>query len=300
MFARFFADRRAHDRFQRRCQVFPHRSVRSASQFRSCQCRGVRMWHIDVVLGTSMSSSARRSAICRTFQRQATAASVRNRRVSPVAVRPGEGPLTEPTAGAQPRPQERVLMPRTGHCCCQAVCRPVLPLKRPPQEPMARYRRNEFGQASDLSARLMQIKVRRDSGLIALCAMKSPLSVAAALVPVSALAAETPAESYTWGHPMMWGWGWSGMIFGPLFMILVLAVVIAVAVLIVRSGSAVPGMVPRRRIIHPLAARRSTSSKSALHGAKLTRTSSRIAAACSASKRAVHTTVLILNDPPLR
>ena len=126
-------------------------------------------------------------------------------------------------------------MPRTGHCCCQAVCRPVLPLKRPPQEPMARYRRNEFGQASDLSARLMQIKVRRDSGLIALCAMKSSLSVAAALVPVSALAAETPAESYTWGHPMMWGWGWSGMIFGPLFMILVLAVVIAVAVLIVRS-----------------------------------------------------------------
>ena len=129
------------------------------------------------------------------------------RRVSPVPGRPGEGPLTERTAGVQPPPQERVLMPRTGHCCCQAVCRPVLPLKRPPQEPMARYRRNEFGQASDLSARLMQIKVRRDSGLIALCAMKSPLSVAAALVPVSALAAETPAESYTWGHPMMWGWG---------------------------------------------------------------------------------------------
>lgn len=33
---------------------------------------------------------------------------------------------------------------------------------------------------------------------------------------------------------MMWGWGWPGMIFGPLFMILVLAVVIAVAVLLVR------------------------------------------------------------------
>jgi len=33
---------------------------------------------------------------------------------------------------------------------------------------------------------------------------------------------------------MMWGWGWYGMIFGPLFMILVLAVVIAAAVLIVR------------------------------------------------------------------
>ena len=33
---------------------------------------------------------------------------------------------------------------------------------------------------------------------------------------------------------MMWGGGWYGMIFGPLFMILVLAVVIAAAVLIVR------------------------------------------------------------------
>src|ERR1700746_2256748 len=31
------------------------------------------------------------------------------RRVSPVAPRPREGPLTEPTAGARPRPQERVL-----------------------------------------------------------------------------------------------------------------------------------------------------------------------------------------------
>ena len=35
----------------------------------------------------------------------------RNRRVSPVAVRPGECPLTAPIAAAQPRPQERVLMP---------------------------------------------------------------------------------------------------------------------------------------------------------------------------------------------
>ena len=33
---------------------------------------------------------------------------------------------------------------------------------------------------------------------------------------------------------MMWGWDWYGMILGPLFMILVLAVVIAAAVLIVR------------------------------------------------------------------
>jgi hypothetical protein len=34
------------------------------------------------------------------------------RRVSPVAPRPREGPLTEPTAGAQPWPRERVLMPQ--------------------------------------------------------------------------------------------------------------------------------------------------------------------------------------------
>ena len=37
------------------------------------------------------------------------------RRVSPVAPRPREGPLTEPIAGAQPRPQERVLMPLSRH-----------------------------------------------------------------------------------------------------------------------------------------------------------------------------------------
>jgi len=35
----------------------------------------------------------------------------RNRRVSPVAPRPREGPLTEPTAGPQPWPRERVLVP---------------------------------------------------------------------------------------------------------------------------------------------------------------------------------------------
>ena len=68
--------------------------------------------------------------------------------------------------------------------------------------------------------------------------MKCLLPIAAAFVPVSAWAAEAPAEPsncYAWGPHMMWGGGWYGMIFGPLFMILVLAVVIAVAVLIVRS-----------------------------------------------------------------
>ncbi len=36
-------------------------------------------------------------------------------------------------------------------------------------------------------------------------------------------------------HPMMWGgWGWPGMILGPLMMIAVLAAAVAVAVLLVR------------------------------------------------------------------
>jgi putative membrane protein len=66
--------------------------------------------------------------------------------------------------------------------------------------------------------------------------MKRFLPIAAALMPVSAWAAEAPAEPYScWGPQMMWGGGGYGMIFGPLFMILVLAVVIAAAVLIVRS-----------------------------------------------------------------
>ena len=49
--------------------------------------------------------------------------------------------------------------------------------------------------------------------------------------------AQTPsdADRYAYGpHMMWWGGGWYAMILGPLFMILVLAVVIAVAVLFVR------------------------------------------------------------------
>ena len=43
-------------------------------------------------------------------------ANVRSRRVSPVAPRPREGPLTEPTAGVQPWPRERVILPLSSHC----------------------------------------------------------------------------------------------------------------------------------------------------------------------------------------
>ena len=39
---------------------------------------------------------------------------VRNRRVSPVAVRPGQGPLTEPTAVTQAWRRELVFMPQSG------------------------------------------------------------------------------------------------------------------------------------------------------------------------------------------
>lgn len=46
--------------------------------------------------------------------------------------------------------------------------------------------------------------------------------------------APTDAERYTWGPHTMW-WGGGGMFLGPLFMILVLAVVIAIAVLLVRG-----------------------------------------------------------------
>ncbi|MGE5271579.1 MAG: SHOCT domain-containing protein [Thiohalocapsa sp.] len=65
-------------------------------------------------------------------------------------------------------------------------------------------------------------------------ASKSLASIAAVLVPASAWAADGSAEPYNWGPHMMWGWGWSGMVFGPLFMILTLAVLIAAAVFIAR------------------------------------------------------------------
>ena len=49
--------------------------------------------------------------------------------------------------------------------------------------------------------------------------------------------AQTPSETdkfVYYGPHMMWGGGWGMMIFGPLFMILVLAAVIAAAALLVR------------------------------------------------------------------
>jgi putative membrane protein len=68
-----------------------------------------------------------------------------------------------------------------------------------------------------------------------MCAMKSLLGIVVAFTPLSAWAVDAPAEPYPWMSQMMWGAGWYGMILMPLFMILMLAVVIAVALLIVRS-----------------------------------------------------------------
>mgnify|MGYP001097375628 CR=1 FL=1 len=60
---------------------------------------------------------------------------------------------------------------------------------------------------------------------------------ALSLMPSAAWAqAPTDSDRYAcWGPQMMgWGGGWNAMIFGPLFMILVLAVLIAAVVLLVR------------------------------------------------------------------
>ena len=46
--------------------------------------------------------------------------------------------------------------------------------------------------------------------------------------------AQTPSGPYEYGPHMMMMWGWPGMIFGPLFMVLVLAIAIAAIVLLVR------------------------------------------------------------------
>lgn len=64
--------------------------------------------------------------------------------------------------------------------------------------------------------------------------MIAAAGAAAALAPTGVWA-QGPSDpgSYAYGPHMMW-WGGYGMILGPLFMILMLAVVIAVAVLLVR------------------------------------------------------------------
>jgi len=61
-------------------------------------------------------------------------------------------------------------------------------------------------------------------------------AAALALLPGPAWAqAPSDAERYGWGpHMMGWGGGWYAMIFGPFFMILFLAVLVAVVAILVR------------------------------------------------------------------
>lgn len=63
--------------------------------------------------------------------------------------------------------------------------------------------------------------------------------------------AQSDAERYYgWGpHMMGWGGGWYAMIFGPLFMILFLGVLVALAVVLARwLGSPWPGTYPPHQL----------------------------------------------------
>lgn len=63
------------------------------------------------------------------------------------------------------------------------------------------------------------------------CAVVASLTTA--LTSGAAAAQLAPAPS-NWGPPMMWGWGWPGMMFGPFVMLLILILVIVAIVLAVR------------------------------------------------------------------
>ena len=68
-------------------------------------------------------------------------------------------------------------------------------------------------------------------------AVVAAAGIASAPVTSFAQQQQQPLEPYRYAcgpYMMDWGGGWYGMIFGPLFMILVLGLVIAVAVLLVR------------------------------------------------------------------
>lgn len=53
------------------------------------------------------------------------------------------------------------------------------------------------------------------------------VSAGVVLAPALSWAQAAEPDRYLYGPPMMWGGGWYGMIFGPLFMIVVLVAVIA-------------------------------------------------------------------------
>ncbi len=80
--------------------------------------------------------------------------------------------------------------------------------------------------------------------------LKSALLIA---VPATALMT-VPAAAQTFGdHPHMGAWGWGGMIFGPIMMIVFLALIVGAVVLVIRwtglGGSAVAGGANKARHI---------------------------------------------------
>jgi putative membrane protein len=79
-------------------------------------------------------------------------------------------------------------------------------------------------------------KLGRSEGMTKTQGWIAATGAVVALLPGVAWAQASPdLDRYGWGpHMTGWGGGWFGMILGPIFMILVLALVIAVAVLLVR------------------------------------------------------------------
>ena len=80
-----------------------------------------------------------------------------------------------------------------------------------------------------------------------------PISAHLISVPATALMT-VPAVAQTYGdHPHMGAWGWGGMIFGPIMMIVFIAVIVGAVVLVIRwtglGGSAVAGDADKARHI---------------------------------------------------
>ena len=80
-----------------------------------------------------------------------------------------------------------------------------------------------------------------------------PIIALLASAPATALMT-VPAVAQTYGdHPHMGAWGWSGMIFGPIMMIVFIAVIVGAVILVIRwtglGGSAVAGGANKARHI---------------------------------------------------
>ena len=80
-----------------------------------------------------------------------------------------------------------------------------------------------------------------------------PISAHLISVPATALMT-VPAVAQTYGdHPHMGAWGWGGMIFGPIMMVVFIAVIVGAVILVIRwtglGGSAVAGGANKARHI---------------------------------------------------